>query len=35
MHNYDNRKRLTADDDQIIINFLATVKFFIEQAPKR
>lgn len=35
MHNYDNRKRLSADDDRIIVNFLATVKFFIEHAPRR
>jgi hypothetical protein len=34
MHNYDNRRRLTAEDDRIILNFLATVKFFVEQAPK-
>jgi hypothetical protein len=33
MHNYHNRKRLSPDDDRTIVTFLATLKYFIEQAP--
>jgi hypothetical protein len=35
MHNYSNTQRLTKEDDRIIVNFLATVKFLIQRAPER
>ena len=35
MHNYANNRQLTSRDDQIIVNFLLTVKYLIEQAPRR
>ena len=33
MHNYEHRRRLTADDDRVILSFLGTIKFFVENAP--
>jgi len=35
LHNYANNRRLNSRDDEIIINFLLTVKRLIKLAPKR
>lgn len=34
IHNYSTIERLSKDDDRAILNFLKTVKFLIQRAPK-
>ena len=35
LHNYSNIEQLSKDEDRAILNFLKTVKFLIQRAPKR